>query len=82
MAKLELYGTTWCTKSAILRNHLQRNWIEFDDYNVEEDTDAAQRVKELYDGNLKFPTVIYGDDFLKNPSVGELDSFVQEKGLD
>ena len=47
--KLELYGTGWCPKSAILRNFLQSEWIEFTDYNVETDSDAEQRVKNLYE---------------------------------
>lgn len=79
--RLELYGTTWCMKSANLRNHLQRQWIDFDDYNVEEDADAAERVKALYGGKLKFPTVIYGKEHLKNPSVAELDTFTAKQKL-
>jgi mycoredoxin len=81
MPRLELYGTTWCTKSAVLRNHLQRNWVEFDDYNVEEDEMAAQRVMCLYEGKLKFPTVIYDRQHLKNPKIKELDEFLKTHDL-
>ncbi|MEM1001027.1 MAG: glutaredoxin domain-containing protein [Bacteroidota bacterium] len=81
-AKLELYGTNWCMKSANLRNYMQSKWIGFDDYNVEEDQDAEQRVRALYDGKLKFPTLKYGEDFLKNPSISELNTFLESKGLD
>lgn len=80
-AKLELYGTNWCMKSANLRNYMQSKWIEFDDYNVEEDQDAEQRVRDLYDGKLKFPTLKLGDEFLKNPSISELNDFLERKGL-
>ena len=79
--KLELYGADWCMKSANLRNYLQSIWVEFDDYNVEKDLDAAERVKALYDGVLKFPTVIYGDEFLKNPKINELDEFLKKHAL-
>lgn len=79
--KLELYGADWCMKSANLRNYLQSIWVEFEDYNVEEDLDAAERVKALYGGVLKFPTVIYGDDFLKNPKINELDEFLKKHEL-
>jgi glutaredoxin len=80
--KLELYGTHWCTKSAKLRNYLQSKWIVFEDYNVEEDLEAAQRVRALYDGKLKFPTLIYGTEFLKNPSLSEIDAFLSEHQIE
>ena len=78
---LELYGADWCMKSANLRNYLQSIWVEFEDYNVEEDADAAERVKALYDGVLKFPTVIYGDEFLKNHKITDLDKFLKKHDL-
>lgn len=42
--KLELHGTPWCMKSAKLRNYLQGKWIEFDDFDVESDKNAAEKV--------------------------------------
>ncbi len=75
--KLELYGTTWCLKSAKLRNYMQSKWIEFDDYNVEEDAEAEKRVRALYNGELKFPTVVRGEQHLKNPTLKELDAFIE-----
>lgn len=79
--KLELYGTGWCTKSAILRNFLQGEWIEFNDYNVEIDAKAAQKVKDLYNGQLKFPTIIYKEKHLKNPSIAELKEFLKSNQI-
>lgn len=78
---LRLYGTAWCLKSANLRNYLQSIWVDFEDYNVEEDLDAAERVKKLYDGVLKFPTVTYGNDYLKNPKISELDAFLKKHNV-
>ncbi|MBP2831952.1 glutaredoxin family protein [Aquimarina sp. U1-2] len=79
--RLKLYGTNWCPKSAIIRNYLQSIWIEFDDYNVETNPDAEAQVRSLYDGTLKFPTITYGDDFLKNPSRKEIDAFLKKHHL-
>lgn len=79
--KLKLYGADWCLKSANLRNYLQSIWIEFEDYNVETDTEAEETVRALYDGQLKFPTITYGSDFLKNPSIKELDGFLKRNGI-
>ncbi|MEM6515834.1 MAG: glutaredoxin family protein [Bacteroidota bacterium] len=79
--KLQLYGTDWCTKSSAIRNYLQSKWIVFDDYNVETDAEAAERIKKLYDGVLKFPTLIYGNDFLKNPKIPELNEFLKARDI-
>jgi glutaredoxin len=79
--KLKLYGADWCMKSANLRNYLQSIWVEFEDFNVETDAAAEETVRALYDGVLKFPTVTYGTEFLKNPTTGELKAFLEEHGL-
>lgn len=78
--KLTVYGTAWCTKSAILRNHLQRQWIEFDDLDVETDAAAEAQVRGFYGGQLKFPTVAIGEDFLKNPTPTQLEAFLKKHG--
>lgn len=79
--KLRLYGTTWCLKSANLRNFLQSIWVDFEDYNVETDSEAEGRVRDLYDGELKFPTLTYGGHFLKNPKIEELKVFLKSHDL-
>ncbi len=81
MSKLQLYGTDWCTKSSAIRNYLQSKWIEFDDFNVELDAEAEQRVRALYDGKLKFPTVIYDSEHLKNPKIPELNAFLKKHNI-
>ena len=73
---LEVYGASWCIKSAKIRNYLQSKWIEFTDYDVETDKDAEQRVRAFYNGELKFPTVVKGNSFLKNPTIQQLDEFL------
>ncbi len=78
---LQLYGTDWCTKSSALRNYMQSRWIEFEDFNVETDPTAESKIRALYGGALKFPTVVYGDDFLKNPSIRELNAFLKKYDL-
>jgi mycoredoxin len=80
--KLQLYGTDWCTKSSAIRNYLQSRWIEFDDFNVELDNDAEQRVRDLYDGKLKFPTLMYEGYHLKNPKIPELNTFLDKHGIE
>ncbi len=80
--KLQLYGTHWCPKSAALRNYLQSKWIEFDDFNVETSTQAEAKVRTLYDGKLKFPTIMVGNDFIKNPSISQLNEFLRKHNIE
>lgn len=80
-SKLQLYGTDWCPKSAALRNYLQSKWIEFDDFNVETSSLAGDKVRALYDGKLKFPTIMAGDDFIKNPSIPQLNEFLRKHNI-
>lgn len=79
--KIELYGTDWCPKSSALRNYMQSKWLEFDDFNVETDTEANARVRTLYEGKLKFPTIMVGTDFIKNPTIPELNKFLKEHNI-
>lgn len=79
--KLKLYGADWCMKSANLRNYLQSIWVEFEDFNVETNAEAEDTVRALYDGALKFPTVTYGTEFLKNPTTSQLKMFLETHGL-
>lgn len=75
--KLQLYGTDWCTKSSALRNYLQSKWIEFDDFNVETNIEAEATVRGLYEGKLKFPTIVVGNDYIKNPTISQLEEFLR-----
>ncbi|MEM9675909.1 MAG: glutaredoxin family protein [Bacteroidota bacterium] len=76
-----LYGADWCLKTSGFRNFLQREWVDFTYRNVEEDEEAAQRVRDQYDGKLKFPVLEIGDTWLKNPGMGELRDTLKEKKL-
>lgn len=76
-----LYGADWCLKTSGFKNYLQREWVDFTYRNVEEDEAAAQRVRDHYDGQLKFPVLEIGTTWLKNPGIGELRRVLKEHGL-
>lgn len=67
-----VYGTGWCPKTNTIRNFLMQNWVDFEFRNVEEDPDAAQRVRDQYNGVLKFPVIEYDGTWYKNPGIPEL----------
>ena len=58
MADLELYGTARCPYTQDMRDWLEFNRKNFVEYDVETDTDARQRMREL-DGSLrKVPVLV------------------------
>lgn len=75
--KITLYGTGWCPKTSMLSNAMQADGYDFDFKNVEDDLNAAEEVKKLYNGKLKFPTVVIGEKHIKNPSISELLTFLK-----
>lgn len=78
---IKLYGASWCTKSSALRNLMQQKWISFEDFDVEEDKEAEMFVRGLYDGQLKFPTLLIGDKHYKNPSPKVLVQILTDEGV-
>jgi len=78
---IKLYGADWCAKTALLRNYLQSEWIDFEYFNVELDETAAERVRSFYEGKLKFPTLTIGEQHYKNPKISELRKALQDAGL-
>ena len=75
---LKVYGADWCPKTALLKNYLQSEWIDFDYLNVDTDESARQALMDIYDGKVKFPTVTKGEEHLKNPSISDLRRFLKE----
>jgi hypothetical protein len=61
---------------------MQSKWIEFDDFNVETNPNADARVRALYDGKIKFPTVVVGNEFIKNPTIPQLKEFLKKHNID
>lgn len=70
--KLKLYGAEWCMKTSMIRNYLQSKWIDFEYFDVESNKEAANELRALYNGKLKFPTVTDGTIVLKNPTISDL----------
>ena len=75
---ITLYGTGWCTKTAMLSNFMQSRDIDFIFKNVETDEQASNDVREFYNGKLKFPTVTKREKHIKNPTISELLEFLKQ----
>jgi glutaredoxin 3 len=59
MAKpVELYVTAGCPYSAAAREDLEWRGVVFEEYDVEQDRDAYERMLELTGGNRTVPVVV------------------------
>ncbi len=74
--EINVYGADWCTKTGFLKNYLQSEWLDFNFYNVELDEEAANYIRGLFDGKLKFPVVVIDGQVLLNPKVPELKKYL------
>jgi glutaredoxin len=71
--KLTVYGAGWCPDVKRSRALLDREGVEYSYVDVEADTAAEQRVRELQDGDRRIPTIVWDDgSFLVEPSDDEL----------
>ena len=60
MARLELYGTARCPYTRDMRDWLEFNRRDFEEFDVEADAAARQRMREL-DSSLRQVTVLVED---------------------
>ena len=68
-----MYGTDWCGDCHRAKFFFQQNDIAYDWINVDQDRDAADRIKELNGGYRSVPTIVFDDgSVLVEPSNAEL----------
>ncbi len=58
MATLELFGTARCPHTAEMRDWLEFRRQDFVEYDVEADSEARQRMRELTGGQRSVPILI------------------------
>jgi mycoredoxin len=70
---LTLYTTTWCGSCKRLKSQLTREGISYREVDIERETDAAEFVVSVNNGNRTVPTVVFPDGTaFTNPSVIEV----------
>jgi CPA2 family monovalent cation:H+ antiporter-2 len=77
----KVYGADWCALTSGFRTYLNRKGIPYDYYDVEESEAAADEVRAMNSGKLKFPMVVIGEREMKNPTLDELDAALAGVGL-
>ena len=72
-ANIKLYGADWCSDCKRSKRFLGEQRIQYEYINIEENTEGQDFVRELQQGGLSIPTIIFGDgSHLIEPSNAEL----------
>jgi mycoredoxin len=91
-ARIQIYGADWCPLTLGFRKYFRNNSLEYDFFDVEADSAAAEADKSMNGGKLKFPMVVVGNvdgywqagndaAVLKNPKLPELKSALEQYGF-
>ncbi|MCX7783389.1 MAG: hypothetical protein N2318_07050 [Meiothermus sp.] len=91
-ATVQVYGANWCPLTLGFRKYLGLQQIPYHFFDVETDAQAAQVVRAMNGGQLKFPMVVVGElvgywkpedpsVVLKNPRLAELEAALWQFGL-
>jgi len=70
--RIVVYGAYWCRDSIRTRRFLNRHGVPYTLVDVEEDPQAAQKVKEWNNGFLSTPTLDIEGRIVSEPSDEEL----------
>ena len=66
--KITIYGKKGHAYTVAFKNFLRMAEIDFDYKDLAIDKEAQQHSKELYEGEIKFPTLIVDDEIYKTPT--------------
>jgi mycoredoxin len=70
---ITMFSTSWCGYCRRLKSQLDREGIPFTEVDIERDSDSAQFVENVNDGNQTVPTVLFPDgSAATNPSLIEV----------
>ena len=81
MERIKVYGADWCGDTKRTRKFLDDLEVPYDYINIEEDTQAANWVKEQNDGRERKPTVKIGARVFSVPSDEELERALRAEGI-
>ncbi|MBV9496579.1 MAG: glutaredoxin family protein [Acidobacteria bacterium] len=70
--KVTVYGADWCGDTVRTLRHLDRNNVQYDYIDIEENTDAEQKVIAFNNGKRRIPMVEVGSETLSVPSDHQL----------
>lgn len=73
MAEITVYGAPWCPDCRRSKQFLGEQRLPYDWVNIDQEPDAAARVREMNDGKQIIPTIVFADgSFLAEPTNADL----------
>ncbi len=79
--KITLYGKKGHAYTVAFKNFLRMAEVPFDYKDVADDLEAKNHTLEIYDGILKFPTLIVDGEIYKTPSTDSFNKIMQNLKL-
>ncbi len=80
--ELLVLGATYCEDTAVTRSRLRALGIPFLERDIDVDDEAAARLREIHNGAIRTPTLVFGGGarILAEPSLTDLDEALKEAG--
>jgi len=79
--KITIYGKKGHAHTVAFKNFLRMAEIDFEYKDLATDLEAQEHSKELYEGQIKFPTLIVDDEIYKTPSSDTFNKVMKELKL-
>ena len=79
--KITLYGKKGHAYTVAFKNFLRMAEVPFEYKDVAEDLEAKNHTLKIYDGALKFPTLIVDGEIYKTPSTDSFNKIMQNLKL-
>lgn len=79
---INLYGAKRCSKTNFYIDYFRTKNIAINFYDVEENEAYAETLRSLYENRrLNFPTITIAGKKLRNPTLEEIEKWLQKKGI-
>ena len=79
--KITIYGKKGHAHTVAFKNFLRMADIDFDYKDLATDIEAQNHSKELYDGEIKFPTLIVDEEIYKTPTSDVFNKIMKDLKL-
>lgn len=79
--KIIIYGKNGHAHTVAFKNFLRMAEVPFEYKDLAIDKDALNHTKELYDGAIKFPTLIVDDEIFKTPTTDNFNKIMKDLKL-
>lgn len=79
--KITLYGKQGHAHTVAFKNFLRIAEVPFEYKDVLKDVAAKEHTKELYNGQLKFPTLFVNDQVYLTPTTDDFNKIMKELNL-